>query len=380
MSKNAIRMYTVYFIILFFIPFFFLKAEKISSIPIQSCYKKPIKLHDKGETIIGLRLLKKLWFPQECEWPKKFFHTNVGLVENDHQDNLRVYFINHATNLIQINGYNILTDPVWAKTIGPYNIGLKRITNPGIEIKDLPKIDYIIISHNHYDHLDLYTLKILKKKYPDITIIVPNKVEKLLIACGFKKKQLISMMWNQKVTLHCPNEGACNARNTKNLDITCTPAKHFSGRGLFDKNKTLWAGYILSSGGYNVYFAGDTGFSQEMFEKISYIAPKLHVCLLPIGAYEPRNLLAKVHINPEEAVKVHKMLKSCKSVPIHYGTFRLSIEKFTQPLQDLKEALKTHGCMKDEFAILNHGAFLDCVDNFNLPKEVPIYKTGFVKK
>lgn len=380
MSKREAGSYLVYCIIFIFLFFcIFITAEKPSNTDVQGTHNKQITQKEKVVNIRGLRLLKLLWFYKADEWPKKFFHSEIGVVENERQKNLRSYFINHASHLIQINGYNILTDPVWAKAVGPYNIGIKRITNPGLKIEDLPPIDYVIISHNHYDHLDLYTFKKLKKKYPNLKIIVPNKVEKIFFAFGFKKKSVITMLWNQTITLPHTLNADEGQPNSEKLKITCTPAKHFSGRGLFDKNKTLWAGYIVSSGGYNVYFAGDTAFSQKMFEQIACMAPKFHICLLPIGAYKPRNLLLKVHINPDEAVEIHKILKSHKSVPMHYGTFRLSIERFDDPLNDLKAALQGHGYRKDEFAILKHGAFLDCVDNFSIENSTPVYKIGFIK-
>ena len=255
-----------------------------------------------------MNYFKQFFFPSKnLEWPN--FKSPIRFVENARCDNLRVYFVNHATSFIQINKYNILTDPVWSNRVGPFGIGPKRVTNPGLDINKLPKIDCIIISHNHYDHLDLSTLTCLRKKYPNLVLIVPNKVEKLLLKFGFKKPQVISLDWWEEYCLSTNTQTSFlfktnNYNKDLDLKITCVPAKHFSGRGIFDRNKTLWAGFVIESNKYKVYFAGDTGFSSEMFNQISEKFNNFDISLIPIGAYMPRAWMQKVHIDPEEAVKI----------------------------------------------------------------------------
>jgi N-acyl-phosphatidylethanolamine-hydrolysing phospholipase D len=274
------------------------------------------------------------------DWPADFV-TPQKKVLKIREEGLRVYFVNHATCLIQIENLNILTDPVWSKRVSPFSgIGPKRVTNPGIKFEDLPPIDIVLISHDHYDHLDIDTVVKLNKKFAP-KFFVGLGVEKLLKRRGIEN--VCSMDWWDS-SLAKPG-----------LNVTFVPSQHFSGRGLFDRNSTLWGGFVVSGQNSRVYFAGDTGYSAKQFSDIKAKFENLDVAILPIGAYEPREMMKEVHMNPRDAVLAHRILNPKRSIPIHYATFRLSLEKYEAPPQDLQKALDELGVSRDKFQILEFG-------------------------
>lgn len=253
----------------------------------------------------------------------------------------RITFINHATFLIQIDGQNILTDPVWSFRASPYQwIGPKRKRPAGIDLDNLPPIDTVLLSHNHYDHLDINAVKYLQKKF-DPQFIVPLGVERYLHSQGVDKT--IRMDWWDKYGL---------GNKTK---VTAVPARHFSGRGLFDRNKTLWCGYVIeNASGGNIYFAGDTGYG-SFFEEISQKLAPISTAILPIGAYKPRWFMEAIHMSPEEAVKAHQDLQSQNSIAMHFGTFPMADDGMYEPLEDLNKARQKYNVSSDEFFSLQHG-------------------------
>jgi L-ascorbate metabolism protein UlaG (beta-lactamase superfamily) len=240
-------------------------------------------------------------------------------------DRLRVTVVNHATVLIQTAGLNILTDPIWSERASPVKwAGPKRRRPPGIRFADLPKIDVVLISHNHYDHLDIPTLKKLAKRdKPRIFAGLGNRklLEKKRIGRGR------DFDWWDRVTVK------------NNVEITFVPAQHFSGRGLCDRNKTLWGGFVIQSPHATVYFAGDTGFGPH-FKQIADRFTAIDLALLPIGAFKPRWFMRDMHISPEEAIKVHLLLGARHSVSIHYGTFSLADDAQHEPVQRLHKIRK----------------------------------------
>lgn len=252
----------------------------------------------------------------------------------------RITFVNHATFLIQIKGQNILTDPVWSFRASPYQwIGPKRKRPAGIYFDDLPHIDTVLLSHNHYDHLDIDTVKRLQNKF-DPQFIVPLGVERYLHSQGIKKT--IRMDWWDKYGLG------------NDIKLTAVPARHFSGRGLFDRNKTLWCGYVLQNPSGNIYFAGDTGYG-NFIKEIANQFDSIHTSIIPIGAYKPRWFMEAIHMSPEEAVKAHTDLQSHKSIAMHYGTFPMANDGMYEPLEDLKKALQKYQISEQEFLCLQHG-------------------------
>lgn len=256
------------------------------------------------------------------------------------QGECSITFINHATVLLQLEGWNILTDPIWSERASPISWwGPKRFCLPGVKFEDLPPIDMVLLSHNHYDHMDIATLKRLVKEHQPM-IYVPKGNQAYLEANGITSVKELDW-WDQEqfslvYTLHF------------------VPAQHFSSRGLFDYNKTLWGGFVLKGPTRSIYFAGDTGYGPH-FEEIKQRLGAPTLSLLPIGAYEPRWFLKTVHLNPEEAVKAHLDLASKQSVAIHFGTFQLTDEGFDEPLQDLEKELKHYQLPPDHFWVLKQG-------------------------
>jgi L-ascorbate metabolism protein UlaG (beta-lactamase superfamily) len=246
---------------------------------------------------------------------------------------LRVTLINHSTVLLQQSGCNILTDPIWSERATPLSgMGPRRKRSPGVLFDDLPPIDIVLLSHNHYDHLDLATLRRLAARGKS-QFIVPNGVARLL------RKNNIGPVHELDWGDTMPVSGTT---------IHSVPALHSSARGLFDRNRTLWCGYIIETADRIVYFAADTAFGTHFAAiRERFGVPRL--ALLPIGAYEPRWFMSSVHMSPDEAVKAHQILGATTSIAIHHGTFQLADESLDAPKQLLRE------CAPDNFLILNNG-------------------------
>jgi len=258
-------------------------------------------------------------------------------------DQLRVTFIGHATVLIQTEGLNILTDPVWSDRASPFSwIGPKRVRKPGIAFDKLPKVDVIIISHNHYDALDIATLtKIYNRDKPDIFVGLGVDRQIKMFKDNLPTKALD---WWQSVSI-----------NNK-LTIEYVPVQHWSGRYVLDKNKTLWGGYLIKAPGGNIFFAGDTGYGQGyLFRELGQRFQPIRLALLPVGTYQPRWFMQYAHINPLEAVMIFKDLRAQYAVPIHYGTFQLSDEAIDLPLKDLAKVLAQNQITPRRFHPLDVG-------------------------
>lgn len=255
-------------------------------------------------------------------------------------DGLRVTFINHSTTLIQAAGLNILTDPVWSKRVGPvFWLGPRRRHSPGLRLEDLPKIDVVLLSHNHYDHLDLPTLRKIKELHAP-QFVAPLGVRALLAARNLGTS--IELDWWKEASL------------PRGVRVTCVPAQHFSVRGFRDHNRALWCGYVLDGPAGKIYFAGDTGYGPHLQQIAEKFAP-LRLALLPIGAYKPAWFMSPVHISPKEAVQAHRVLGAETSVAIHFGTFALADDGEKEPAQDLAEAMKDVGEPASKFWVLDFG-------------------------
>jgi L-ascorbate metabolism protein UlaG (beta-lactamase superfamily) len=228
---------------------------------------------------------------------------------------LRITMVNHSTMLLQQRGCNILTDPIWSERCSPVSwAGPRRRRRPGIRWEDLPEIDVVLLSHNHYDHLDLPTLRLLAER-GNSTYFLPKGVATLLQSQKIAPAQELD--WGESIKL-----GPAT--------IHCVPAQHFSARGLFDRNRTLWCGYVIESAGRSIYFAGDTGFGDH-FRWIRERFGPMDVALLPIGAYAPRWFMSPIHMAPDEAIRAHAILESRRSIAIHHGTFQLADEGIDTP-------------------------------------------------
>jgi L-ascorbate metabolism protein UlaG (beta-lactamase superfamily) len=255
-------------------------------------------------------------------------------------DDMRVTFINHSTVLVQYAGLNILTDPVWSKKVGPANlIGPERVRPAGIRFADLPRIDVVLISHNHYDHCDLPSLRALvRRDAPRIFTPLGNSA----LLTSERVNGSSDLDWWQSTSL--------DARTT----LTCVPAEHFSGRGTCDRDANLWGGFVVSGPRGSVYFAGDTGWGDHFVEIRRRFGP-IRLALLPIGAYRPRWFMAPVHIDPQDAVRAHDSLGAATSVGIHWGTFVQADDGEWEPVEELDRTIAQRAEPRPRFWVLQNG-------------------------
>ena len=261
-----------------------------------------------------------------------------------------VTWINHCTFLVSVGKLNLLTDPIWSERCSPFSfLGPKRRHEAPLALENLPDIDIVLISHDHYDHLDKRTVMELQRRNPGITWVVPLGVKKRLQRMGMR--HIIEMEWWQEIHLGIKGE---------EVVLTAVPSQHFSGRGLFDKNTTLWAGYVVdfvrpSKQEKRLYFVGDTGYNPKDFKKIGEEFGEIDLSLIPIGTYVPARFMAPVHICPKRAAAIHEEVGSLLSVGMHWKTFRLSSEGMEQPPYDLYCQLKKRGIDPKTFRVLEIG-------------------------
>jgi len=258
-------------------------------------------------------------------------------------NDLRITFINHATVLIQTAGINILTDPIWSHRASPFSwVGPKRHRSPGLRFEDLPPIDVVFLSHNHYDHLDVGTLIRLEKEHqPRFVSALGNR----------------ALLQNHRITDAIELDWWDTTDLSDQVSVTCVPVKHFSGRSLSDMDRTLWCGFVIQAPAGNIFFAGDTAMGTH-FTQIKDRFGEFRLALLPIGAYLPGWFMHPVHLSPAEAVKVHQLLRPSVSVAIHFGTFALGDDGEVDPVRDLRKAL---GNQSSNFWVLEHGEGRDIV-------------------
>ncbi len=281
---------------------------------------------------------------QRRPWPARIENAGHAAPSKPGAGQAVVTFIGHATFLIQTPDGNLLTDPIWSQRASPVQFaGPRRVRDAALPIEDLPRIDVVLISHDHYDHLDAPTIRQLAQR--DAPLFVAGLGNgPTLRAAGATR--VAEMDWWQ--TLETPRPG---------LAISMTPAQHWSGRSLNDRRNTLWGGYVISSSGPRVYFAGDSGYS-AVFGQIAERFGPLDLCLLPIGAYEPRWFMRLSHMNPDDAVRAHVDLRSPLSIGMHYGTFALTDEGPDDPIRDLATACAAHGVVPSRFRTLDFGESL----------------------
>ncbi|MDP1992725.1 MAG: MBL fold metallo-hydrolase [Syntrophales bacterium] len=249
--------------------------------------------------------------------------------------------IGHATFLIQMDGINILTDPIWSERCSPVSwAGPKRHRSAGIRFEELPPIDVVLVSHNHYDHLDLPTLKRLAEKGAPRSI-VPLGNRDLMQEGGIPHTEELD--WWQSVRL------------SSDVTVTLVPARHFSSRTLWDRNKTLWGGFVVSGPSGNIFHAGDTGYGPH-FREIARRFPQIRAALLPIAPFRPKQSTdtltvhySSVHMGPTEAVQAHLDLDAQVSIAAHYQVFQLGADGFNDALKELGSTLRERDLKSDAF-------------------------------
>jgi L-ascorbate metabolism protein UlaG (beta-lactamase superfamily) len=324
---------------------------------VSSCaprYRGPVTNHFDGKKFFnpgmpereGGGLLKWLLNRDKGPWPEQ---PNAFIGPKPATrilgDSLVVTFVNHSTFLLQTNGLNILTDPVWSKRVGPTSwLGVKRKRPPGLRFEELPPIDVVLLSHNHYDHLDLPTLKKLVEAHHPL-FITPLGVSYLPKSVG--GRTLRELDWNDTLRV-----------NSK-LALTCTQAQHFSNRGMGDRDETLWCGYLLQTSFGTTYFCGDSGYGPH-FKHIadqaaSSATGQIKVALLPIGSYRPEWFMAPVHVSPAGAVQAFIDLKAAQAISIHFGTFQQGDDGLYEPAEDLRKALKAKSILEQRFLVPQEG-------------------------
>jgi len=250
-----------------------------------------------------------------------------------------VTWIGHATLLVQLDGVNFLTDPTWAKRAGPFGglVGVGRYTPPPLPIEDLPRIDFVVISHDHYDHLDEPTVRALARRF-NPRFVVPLGFRSWL--ADRKITNAVELDWGQSTTV-------------KGVTVVCTPAQHGSGRTLADQGRRLWSSWVVL-GSKRFYFAGDTGFDRH-FKDIGEAYGPFDLAALPIGSYTPREIAAPVHISPEEALQAWLDLRASRFVGIHWGTFGLAREAYDEPPKRIAAEVERRGFDRSAVWVLKPG-------------------------
>ncbi len=227
---------------------------------------------------------------------------------------LSITWIGHASFLIQIDGINIITDPVF----GEVSSFFPRILAPGIHIEAVPTIDYVLISHNHWDHMDASSLKALKKRNPNMHVLVPQ---------GDKD-------WFLKRTFSVSEHDWWDTIEKEKCSFNFLPAVHWSGRGVFDKNRSLWGSWMINAGSKKIYFAGDTAYG-EHFTQIAQECGPSYIALLPIGPCEPKEWMSRTHMNPDRSLQAFIDLQATHFIPMHWGTFPFGNDQFDEPVRYL---------------------------------------------
>ena len=260
---------------------------------------------------------------------------------NSIQNNDYIGWIGHATFLIKLGNTTIITDPVFSKNAGPLIFGPKRYTEPALNLNELPKIDLFLLTHNHYDHQDMGTIR--KFPYKDTKVFTALKLGKYFTKHHFKDVQELD--WYQEVKFN-------------DLKITFLPAVHWSKRSLTDTNKTLWGSFLIEYAGKKIFFACDTGYG-NIYKKIGKEFGPIDLTMINIGAYDFRPMFEKsiYHTSPEEALQAAQDLKSKKVLGTHWGTFVLSLEPIMEPPKRFKDNAEKFGFKRDDALIFKIGEF-----------------------
>ena len=251
-----------------------------------------------------------------------------------------VWWLGHATVLLRINGQHILTDPHLNHRASPLPVlGPERKVPAPANVTELPRIDAVLISHNHYDHLDITTVRQLLRANSRVVFYVPLGLAEWMRSLGAGYVEELDW-WDR--------------RDNTAFVVHCVPAQHWSARTLLDRNRTLWCGWVVRAAGFNFYFSGDTGYTPHLKDISDRLGPP-DLAALPIGAYEPRWFMRAQHINPEEAVRLHRELAVRQSLAIHWGTFELADDSLDDPLHALQQSLREQEISEKTFWILRQG-------------------------
>ena len=311
----------------------------------------PDEQHGLGSVAVWMaqRFLRRITGRTPSEPRAEEMRTAVPRIEHPHAATsaLSATWVGHSTFLLQVGGRNILTDPMWGTRASPVSFaGPRRRVPPGIPLENLPPIDAVLQSHNHYDHLDRGTVEWLAKHHPSARWFAPLGVGAVLRAFGVG--DVTELDWWETAAMD-------------RLGIACTPARHFSARGIRDRDATLWSGWCIRAGSRRVFFAGDTGLHPEFAAVAQRFGP-FDLVMLPIGAYEPRWFMKPVHMSPEEAAEACLVMRAVQPLghgsvmaAMHWGTFKLTDEPMDEPPKRMAAAWSRHGLPVDDLWVPAHG-------------------------
>ncbi|VEB96762.1 metal-dependent hydrolase [Cedecea lapagei] len=255
----------------------------------------------------------------------------------------RVWWLGHATLLLRLNGYILLTDPVFSRRASPVSFaGPSRQTEVPLALKQLPRLDAVFISHNHYDHLDSKTVRRLFKRFPNVHFFVPLGLKRWFSQRGIE--QVTELDWWQSF-------------NWSGMVFTPVPARHWSMRTFWDRNRSLWCGWVIEHGSLRFWFSGDSGYTESLAEIARRLGP-FDMAALPIGAYEPRWFMGDHHMDPQQAVTLWQAIGKPTTIPIHWGVFELADESLDKPPLELRKALEAQGETDAAFSPLRIGQSL----------------------
>jgi L-ascorbate metabolism protein UlaG (beta-lactamase superfamily) len=318
--------------------------------PISDHFDGTVFFNPDGAAPLGFRELIRWQFGGgRARWPKTAPSPFPPAKPDDHVDGdgLRVTMVGHATLLIQVAGLNILTDPVWSPRTSPFSFaGPKRVVSPGIVFKDLPPIDIVLVTHNHYDHLDLATLKRLYEEHgPHIITPLGNDT---IIHRVLPDAKISGLDWGEQVSFW------------DGITIDCEPCHHWSARSARDRRMALWAAFVISAPAGKIYHIGDTGFHDGInYRAVAAKHGAFRLANLPIGAYEPRWFMKAQHQNPREAVEGMELCNASYAAGHHFGTVQLTDEGMEAPVLALGAALKDRRVAPERFRALRAGEVFD---------------------
>ncbi|WP_404402091.1 MBL fold metallo-hydrolase [Idiomarina seosinensis] len=266
--------------------------------------------------------------------------ADLRAIQQPDPEKRQVTWIGHSTFLLQYQGLNVLTDPIFSKRASPVSfLGPSRLTPLPLSLQDLPPIDAVIISHDHYDHLDADTIHYLGS---DVQYYVPLRLKRWFVEQGIDADKVTQLDWWQSAP------GAM-------LSVHATPSQHWSGRGLWDRFETLWASYVIDIGDWRLWFGGDTGYNEVQFKEIGEHFGPIDLALNPVGAYLPRWFMEVAHVDPAGATLIHKDIGARQSVTMHWGSFQLAAEGIQRTLDDIAAARQQAGLTEQQFQVMAIG-------------------------
>ena len=318
-------------------------------------YAGPVSDHFDGTHFTGpyavpsngtLAFWKWQFTAERAKWPEHIENAYSDKPPAKVESGIRVSVVGHASHLIQVGGLNILIDPVWSDRASPVSFaGPKRVRAPGIAFDDLPKIDAVLITHGHYDHLDVETLaKLSARDNPRFIAPLGNDAT---IRQGGVGGRITALDWHERVTL---GDG---------IAATLVPTQHWTARGLFDRNKALWGGFVIETPAGRVYHITDTGYHETLFKETRDRYGPFKLAIIPIGAYEPRWFMHRQHVNPQESVRVFQDCGAPLALAHHHGTFQLTDEAIDAPVVALRAACAAAQIAADTFRVLEPGQTLE---------------------